>query len=91
VHPLVEDGDDAERAVGQAFPVDDVAPVAGVPAVDAELGGDAAPDDFAPGDGGEGLEEAADIAVGLGLAPGLPRVAVDLVEPRVGGRRRSSA
>ncbi len=70
MHPFVEDRDDADGAVVEAFPIDVVLFVTAEIAVDAELGGNRAPGDVAGGDGFEFGEKAADVGAGLGLALG---------------------
>lgn len=80
VHPFVQDRDDADVAVRQAPPIDEVAFVAENIAVDPERGG------YRPGghavglNAREGVEKAGDIAIRLGLAPAVAGMAVDVVE-----------
>ena len=80
VHPLVQDRDDADVAVQQAPPIDQVSFVAEHIAVDAELGGDGAGGDAVGLDAREGIEQAGDIAIRLRLAPAVACVAVDVVK-----------
>jgi hypothetical protein len=80
----VQDGDDADGAVAEQLPVDDVAFVAAEVTVDAELGRDGPPGKTPRGDGFEPVEQAPDIALGLGLARCPARVGVDLIQPVAG-------
>jgi len=80
VHPFVQDRHDANAAVAEQFPVDEVLLIPADVSVDAELGRDRAPGEAVVGDGLEALEQAADVAFGLGLAKRIACVGVDLVQ-----------
>ena len=80
IHPLVQDGDDADVAAREPAPVDEMVLVVEEIPIDTELGQDG-PRTDAPGfDLIEGRENAGDIAVGLIGSPSLPCVAVDVIE-----------
>jgi hypothetical protein len=80
VHPLVQDGDDADVAVGQPSPVDDMTLVTEEVPVDAELRRNRPRCDAVGIDAFERIEPAGDVALGLRIAPALAGVAIDLVQ-----------
>lgn len=84
VHPLVQDRHDADVAVREPPPIDEMPFVAEEVAIDAEFGRNGSRWRLVGWDAVDGLEQAGD-AVGLLRAPTIPGVAIDLVEPP--GRR----
>ena len=87
MHPFVEDGHDTDRAVTQDAPVDEMAFVTTVEAVDAELARDRPPGYGSISNRFEPDEQSADIMFGLRLAPTVEGAAINVIDPRV----RSSA
>ena len=81
MHTLVQDRHDADFAVREQFPVDEVLLVAAEIAVDAELGGDCCPRKFSRGDGLKFVEGTADVNLGLRFAPFAASVGIDFVQP----------
>jgi hypothetical protein len=80
VHPIVQDRHDADLAIGERLPIDEMAFIAADIAVQAELRRNGTPRKASLRYGGEAGEKTPDIAVRLGFTPGLVCVAVDLVE-----------
>ena len=86
MHPLVQDRHDADVAVREAAPVNDVALLAEVEALDPELGPDRFRDDAPAFDPVERREQFGDVSLGLLGAPAVTGVAVDVVEAVGRGR-----
>ena len=84
VHAFMQDRHDPDRPVGQQPPVDVVTCASHVETVDAERGGDGAPGQPTRRDILETGEEATDVGLRLGLAPGIAAVGVDIVETTPG-------
>ncbi len=85
MHPLVQDGDDPDVAIGKAFPVHEMALVAEEVPFHPELGRHGPRHHTASFDLLERGEEAGDVGFGLRLAPAVTCVSVDLVEAERSG------
>ena len=85
MHPFVQDRHDADVAVRQSSPIDEMSFVSEEIPVDAELGRNGSRYYAVRSDLFESLEQTDDVAIRLFGAPMVPRVAVNLVET-VGGR-----
>ncbi|RIA46726.1 hypothetical protein DFR49_1279 [Hephaestia caeni] len=85
VHALMQDRDDADRAIRQLSPIDIMSLVTAIKAIDPEFGRDRARDDVVACDPLETAEQPVDIGVGLILSPGISGINEYLVEPLAGG------
>ena len=85
MHPLMQDRDDADVAIAEAPPIDEMPLVSEDVAVDPEIPRHRPRQNPVRLDPCEGFEQTGDVTLGLVLPPAVPCVAVDLVET-VGGR-----
>ena len=86
MHALVQHSDNADIAVGERPPVDQVMLIAAHKPLDTKLGWHGSPWDLTIGNGFKPRKEAEDIAFGLSLTPLLECVAIDVFKPH---QRRS--
>ncbi len=80
MHPFVHNGHDTDSAVGEQAPIDIVMLKSGVEFIYPELGKYSAPSRVSQSDIGKTLKQAANIANGLLIAPGISRVDINFVE-----------
>ena len=80
VHPLVQDRHDADIAVGEPAPIDEMVLVAEDKAIDAELGRNRPRGDAMRGNPFEGREQASDVSICLFGPPAIPGEAVDGIQ-----------
>ena len=80
MHPFMQYRHDADVAVRQTSPIDEMALVAKVEPLDAEIRRDRARRHLVSVDALEGVEQAVDIAVRLLNPPAVPRIAIDFVK-----------
>lgn len=80
VHPFMQYRHDADVAIGQLPPVDEMLLVVEEKPIDAEFGRNGFRGDAMRGDPVEGGKQSGDVAVGLFGPPPIPRVTVDVVQ-----------
>ena len=80
MHPFMQDRHDPDRPIGQQTPVNVMMLASDIEAVDAELSGDGSPRRTARRDVLEAREQATDVGLRLGLAPGVQAIGIDVVE-----------
>jgi hypothetical protein len=80
----MQDRHDADIAIGEQLPIYEMPLIPADIAVHCELRRDRTPRKATLRYGGEALEQAMNIVLGLRVAPGVARIAVDLVQPIAG-------
>ena len=81
VHPFMQDSDDADVSIGKCAPVNEMAFVVPIEAINVKVRRDCSPHQFPLGNPAETREQVLDISLGLLIAPLVARVDKDFVQP----------
>ena len=84
VHPLMKHRDDAQRAVRKYAPINIMAFIPTIEAIDTQILRNISPSHATCGNFVEPLKKAADIPLGLILTPSVARINIDVVDPPTG-------